>query len=352
VSYLGDKFYKPGHISEYPFTDKQAYHINSLAEKQIKSNCNRLHRRGMRILMALEIEVDLGFEARRNLPQLIINEIGLSSSPVKIAQYLGQDLELRFPKQRPISFLRIINKLKTTLKRVAAKKNVSFSFFNVGDEFGYPSFHINFSLWKNKKNIFGLYQQYPRIINFIMNRLIEDIKETAFIFALGKYSLKRIDDLRYSDKYLSFISVLQSDNRSFKNYSPMALPLRDFDNPNTARVEVRRFNDNTGIQSLKVLMIVKSIADSLDQIIKLPGVKSFDDLEEVNSKLADKPEAQLVDNTRNNDYKLSSIFPEGDEWESGHEVLRDRFKKSQRAKEIFGDELHARICEADFTLVG
>jgi hypothetical protein len=59
---------------------------------------------------------------------------------------------------------------------------------------------------------------------------------------------------------------------------------------------------------------------------------------------------RLSDNSQNEDYKFSYIFPPpGDDNKSGRQTLLERFRSSGRAKEIFGDELHARICKADFT---
>jgi len=357
------KLYKDGLFlySHFPYSRDLAWTIDKLARKNIGKLLNNLSRHNCRILMAPEIEAVVSQNGyfileKPLLPDDLqaIHESKQIFSSDKIAKNDHQFIELVFRPLGPLDFLKVIGYLKKIFNQHQSpnneyKYNLWPSSIREINNWLSPSFHINFSLWSKCKNIFAKKSGLSNITNLILNRLTDDIKETAFIFAQGRYSL-----LSFADNGKKFLSprILGSKAVEFRKQARKSLLIRDHDKPNKARVEIRRFNDNTGIQSLKVLMIVKSIADSLDQIIKLTGVKSFDNLEDVNSKLADKQEAQLVDNTSKPEYQLSSIFPQNLSGQSGREVLRNRFKSSGRAKEIFGDELHAKICEADFTLVG
>ena len=84
----------------------------------------------------------------------------------------------------------------------------------------------------------------------------------------------------------------------------------------------------------------------------MTDASSFNNLQDLNDKLESEDNAiRLSDNSQKEDYKFSNIFPPpGKDNKSRRQTLLERFKNSQRAKEIFGAELHARICEADFTL--
>ncbi len=354
--------------SEYPYTLLQAVHIDDLATKQIQTHCNTLDSHGLKLLMAPEIEVffensnhrDKTIQALNNSfkKQPFLNEfLDRQDLPKIIHHVLNHEiskddinfLELFFAPMDTLNFLKTLNDLKNFLKRTARIKKFNYDLLKGKDSI-HPSFHINFSVWKDDQNIFSQYQKIPRIINFILNRLADDIKETAFVFASGSQCLSKINRKHHlSPKLVEF-----KESKNYKENSCFALPLRDSDKTNEARVEIRRFNDNSGIQSLKALLIVNSITDSIDKIISLSGSSSFNNLQDLNDKLVPKDNAiRLSDNSQKEEYKFSHIFPPpGDDNKLGRQTLLERFKDSQRAKEIFGDELHARICEADFTLVG
>ncbi len=354
--------------SEYPYTLLQAVHIDDLATKKIQTHCNTLDSHGLKLLMAPEIEVffensdhrDKTIKAlnnsfkqqpflyeffdRQDLPKIVHHVLNHEISKDDI-----NFLELFFAPMDTLNFLKTLNDIKNFLKKTARIKKFNYDLLKGKDSIN-PSFHINFSVWKDDQNIFSQYQKIPRIINFILNRLAVDIKETAFVFASGSQCLSKINRKHHlSPKLVEF-----KESKNYKENSCFALPLRDSDKTNEARVEIRRFNDNSGIQSLKALLIVKSITDSIDKIISLTDASSFNNLQDLNDKLESEDNTiRLSDNSQNEDYKFSYIFPPpGDDNKSGRQTLLERFRSSCRAKEIFGDELHARICEADFTLVG
>jgi len=357
--------FKQNPTSDYPYTLLQAVRIDELATRQIEAHCKTLDGYGLKLLMAPEIEVFFDsldhrdiiirhinssfsqepfvkeFFDRQDLPKIINHVIEFEICKVDM-----KFLELFFAPLEPMNFLKTLNALKSFLKK-KTRSNKFMCDLLKGNESKHPKFHINFSVWQDKVNLFAQYQKIPNIINLILNRLVDDIKETAFIFASGSQCLSKISPKHH----LSPILVEFKKSKQYKESSFFALPLRDFDKTDEARVEIRRFNDNSGIQSLKALLIVKSITDSIDQIISLTAEKSLQDLQEVNKTLSlDTSTKSLSDNSQNQNYKFDKIFPlPGDDNKSGRLTLLERFRNSQRAKEIFGDDLHAMICEADFT---
>lgn len=356
--------------TDYPYTQFQAQQIEYEAKKQIKEQIDRLFRvAGMRLELAPEIEFTTKHMKRNNFLAEILKYGNKFLEPFRhfiskeiqpYAEVYDSMLEIVFPKTDPLSFIDGVKVYKSYLKRLARILKYPLEFF--ANPYGKkdPGMHINFSLWEGAKNIFydsrkpvdQVFREVSFLTSFILNRLVEDTKNAIYLFACGKNSAKRIYKNGNETSACSWTYCKKSDENWAKR-SDNSIVLRDYDKQDTARIEIRRFSDNSGLDSLKTLFILRSVTDSLDYLIRTfkdklvekPKEQSLAEFLElclskfVNPRITNFTE--VISPTRDDlDYQLSNIFPS---IINGSENVRQRFQESKRMKEMFGPHLHAMV---------
>lgn len=355
--------------TDYPYSKSTAERIDAIAKKKIQKEMSRLYKlAGMQVQLAPEIEFvtdpDQRYKFLTEILQYGNNFLEpfrylISASVKPYTEPFRGMLELIFPKTDALSFVDGVKAYKSYIKRIARACGYSLDLFQNKYTVQDPGLHVNFSLWEAGENIFyNGDRAFKRsrgpiglLTAFILNRFVEDIKDAVYLFACGKNSARRVYR-NSNDTSDCFWSYCTNDDEHHAREGFKAVVLRDYDREDTARVEIRKFSDNSGLESLKTLFILRSVTDSITYLIKAfsddlkKKPKTMTLREFFEKQIARTREPEIVKRKSFNprrsdsDYRLSTIFPGRT---AGSEQARLRFKQSRRMRQVFGKELHAMI---------
>lgn len=235
----------------------------------------------------------------------------------------------------PLRFLSLLRRLKEEISSFAFTNGFQFSFFDDLNKGKFPNLHLNFSFLLKGKNIF--HSVYKNLTNFVMNRFIRELKENRFVFSQSPRSFIRFSRSKnsHSPGYLTYAHYVQKEKDQNKG-SGHGIFIRDGDDDKKARCELR-FADFAGIDSVKVLFVMNSIADTLDYLFKrYPEAKGADNPAEVlNKRLGKDPDMEIYPYVKEPLEKPSekNKIPNLTE-------AKKRFKNSHAAKRLLGQEIH------------
>jgi hypothetical protein len=290
--------------------------------------------------------------------------------------------EAHLYREDPIDFIDSIERFKDHLVKVSRQffagikekyrklrhelnKNYKnrISFFKADDRVGsFPDIHINFSLWKDDKNIFcadGKNRIFRPFINFLANDLVENLKKGAFyVFAPSSQAFKRLTKrMPTTPRFFGF----EGNKTTFNRYHGVVLYCRTSAYPNPEKQSRIEFilADYSGIDSVKVLFIINSILSSLRKLKD----KFFNNTQEQKvsvEQLAKKVEDEY-ESCMNSGLPIIEIFKtdrfkflggnrersiyENQPFPNDADAAFEQFRDSETAKELFGNNIYTLMTE-------
>lgn len=253
-------------IRLHQLTPQEANKIDQEAKKQVAKIVDELGKEyGLQMFFAPELK----FQYRNkegNLPfKKTINSFPSIENQPKINEGSDEYNELLFKKTMASNFIDILSQIKNFLLELVKKSTngikVSFN-SKLKDAIKiHPHMHINFSLYDDKsENLFK--QKYKKLINYISNKLIEDLKDAFYVFVLGKGAINRYRmNGKQAPRYFSF---------KYGSHMSSAICIKDLGNNNLGRAELR-IAESGGIDSLQTLFILGSVRRSIEKLIRKFG---------------------------------------------------------------------------------
>jgi Glutamine synthetase, catalytic domain len=272
---------------------------------------------------------------------------------VKLAEYVegkpdqlevvhnsDHEIEVDCLKSLPLDLLALMQDLKTFVIKHALVESADKSGLSFVEGTTHPHTHLNCSLRQDSKNIFGgMVQTHKYFVFYLLDRLVEDLQAALMVFTLSKNAYKRFEiNFPFAPNYFSW-SFGGMSKRTYHKRDGHALLVRERYNPNRARLELR-VPESAGIDSLQILFILRSILNSLDELLRkvqpsqpLSGEQLFDHFNE--------------ELERRQDLKAPSFYDTKHALPSNMETAFRQFEQSaERMKKIFGDKIYNWLTEA------
>lgn len=314
---------------------REAKEIDQEARKQVSELAKELKRKyGLEIFFGPELK----FQYRNNAKNLSFKEAielfpKLESQP-KINEEYDQYKELIFKKTKANKFIDILSQIKNFFLKLVKKSSkaikVSFNSKLKNAVKMHPHLHINFSLYNEKnENLFKV--KYRKLINYIANRLIEDLKDAFHVFVLGKGAINRYKmNGKQAPAYFSF---------KYGCHHSKAICIKDLGNNDWGRAELR-IAESAGIDSLQTLFVISSVNRSIEKLIRRFGQpQSKEDIFDHLNKNLHKHELSKNRTKNSKDLKLPGT----------RAVAYKRFIATNSRKklvEIFGERIYNLLTSA------